>query len=221
MAFLSILGLYHYDPSVFDGLVIPTADDIRTTAPVVKNPFVPDKETLVNYICMELAELSLVYASPATVKEMIGVWSQVHLNEWIELYNTLILEYNPIWNKDGTRTHHVVGDLHLMTGGATTKTQTDITSETKSNVTGYDTNAYSPNTQDIVHNTGDLDSNQNKFVYDNQKDHADYTETDVEQGNIGVSTTMSMIAEQREIVKFNLYEYITQQFKNQFCVMVY
>ena len=221
MAFLSILGLYHYDPTVFDGLVIPTANDIRTTAPVVEDPFVPNKDTLVNYICMELAELSLVYASPATVKEMIGVWSQVHLNEWIELYNTLILENNPIWNKDGTRTHHVKGDLHLMTGGATTKTGTDMTSETRSNVTGYDADTYSPDTQDIVHNTGDLDKNLNQFTYNNQRDQADYIETDVEQGNIGITSTMSMIAEQREIVKFNLYEYITQQFKNQFCVMVY
>lgn len=42
-----------------------------------------------------------------------------------------------------------------------------------------------------------------------------------EQGNIGVTTTQQMIKEQREIVQFNMYHYITEQFKERFCVMVY
>ena len=45
--------------------------------------------------------------------------------------------------------------------------------------------------------------------------------TRTEQGNIGVTTTQQMIREQREIVQFNLYHYITEQFKERFCVMVY
>jgi len=43
----------------------------------------------------------------------------------------------------------------------------------------------------------------------------------VEQGNIGVTMTQDMIKQQREIVQFNLYRYITDSFKRQFCLMVY
>ncbi len=41
------------------------------------------------------------------------------------------------------------------------------------------------------------------------------------RGNYGQTTTQQMINEQREVVKFNLYNYIIQQFKERFCIMVY
>ena len=47
------------------------------------------------------------------------------------------------------------------------------------------------------------------------------TITRTEQGNIAMTTTQQMIKEQREIVQFNMYHYITESFKERFCVMVY
>lgn len=41
------------------------------------------------------------------------------------------------------------------------------------------------------------------------------------EGNVGVTTTQSMINEQREVVKFNIYDYIIEEFKQRFCIMVY
>lgn len=40
-------------------------------------------------------------------------------------------------------------------------------------------------------------------------------------GNIGVTTTQQMIMQQRDIVKFNIYDYIVGQFKENFCVMIW
>lgn len=40
-------------------------------------------------------------------------------------------------------------------------------------------------------------------------------------GNIGVMSTQDMIAQEREIVKFNVYDYIIEDFKHRFCVLVY
>ena len=40
-------------------------------------------------------------------------------------------------------------------------------------------------------------------------------------GNIGVTTAQQMIAGFREISEFNIYDYITNSFKNRFCVQVY
>jgi hypothetical protein len=41
------------------------------------------------------------------------------------------------------------------------------------------------------------------------------------QGNIGIATTQSLIREQREVVQFNVYDYIIADFKKRFCLMVY
>ena len=221
MAWMSILALYNLDPTIFDGMVIPTADDIDTSVPTVSDPFVPDKDTLISYICMELAEVGLVYASPSAMRDMIRVWSSVHLKEWIDLYNSMIWAYNPIWNKDGKRTHTVKGDLHIMTGGSTTSAKIDQTTTSDDRVTGYDSGVSQPYTNNTTTQKGDMDKNQSKFEYNTQKDSAEYTETDIEQGNIGVTSTMSMIKEQREIVQFNLYKHIMDEFKHQFCVMIY
>lgn len=40
-------------------------------------------------------------------------------------------------------------------------------------------------------------------------------------GNIGVTTTMQMIREQREIVEFNVYQKIIDDFKHRFCILIY
>lgn len=40
-------------------------------------------------------------------------------------------------------------------------------------------------------------------------------------GNIGVTTTQQMIESERELVKFNLYEYIAEEFAKEFCLLVY
>ena len=42
-----------------------------------------------------------------------------------------------------------------------------------------------------------------------------------ERGNIGVTTTQSMIEEQRKLVTFDLYQFIADRFKNTFCVLIY
>ena len=44
---------------------------------------------------------------------------------------------------------------------------------------------------------------------------------DIETGNIGLTTTQAMIEAERNLVKFNIYDYIINSFKARFCVLVY
>ena len=97
---LSILALYNYDNSLFDGLNIPVDED--------SNPLF-DKDTLISIICSQNAELGLVYSKPETMKDLIKLWSDSSQYTWKKLAETLYLEYNPIWNKDGTITEHETG----------------------------------------------------------------------------------------------------------------
>lgn len=190
MATLSILGLYDYDPTIFEGLTLPTAADITNDADKVANPWVPVKQDLVEYLLMECAELECLWPSVPTLKKMIGIWSKARQPVWKALYNTLLYKYNPIWNKDGvieeTRSDSGSDTLtrNLTSGELETRDLAGTDNETRNlsgtdnetrnlqitdagtassetsgtvlhNVTGYDTNAYSPDTQDVTSGTTD------------------------------------------------------------------
>lgn len=213
MANLSILGLYNYDPTIFSGLTIPTADDITDEADKVSDPFVPDKQTLISYICMQLAEMELIYTKPEVVKTMIGIWSSVRLPVWKAIYNTLLYKYNPIWNKDGEIIED--HDLTIEDDYNVTNLKTEHDGNVANEVTGYDSATYSPNTRQVVDTSDTQNGNTNNVHTDTG------TITRTEHGNIGVTMTQEMIRQQREVVEFNLYDYILQDFKAQFCVAVW
>lgn len=233
MAILTIRGLYNHDSTIFDDFVIPTAADIANDADKISDPFVPDKDDLIAYICMQFAELSLVYADPDVMREMIGAWSAVRNPTWCALYNTLLYDYNPIWNKDGlyTETRNLHGtdyrtanlsetDNYTVTSMATTHT-----GSVTHNVTGFDTNSLQPESSDVPNTTDSTSGSTANTKGTTGTDKHDTSDTGSvtrrETGNIGVTTTQKMIEEQRELVRFNLYETIAEEFKEQFCVMIY
>ena len=212
----SILAIYEYDPDVFHYLKVPDLNDIHMTADMIQFPPVLNKETLINNILMECAELSLVYPDPEIMQRMLKIWTEVYYPTWCELYKTLLYKYNPIWNKDGSYTDE--RELSRAdTGSANSSGSSAAKGDLRHNVTGYDVNSYSPNTQETTDNSSSYTSAGSSEDNRAEKETTVHTE----QGNIGVTTTQAMIKEQREVVEFNLYEYITQQFKQKFCVMVY
>lgn len=84
---LSILALYKYNDTIFDAFAVPP--DL-------------DKQTVVDNVLMECAELEVVYPDADFIKGAIASWSAMMAPVWQELYETTQYEYNPIWNKDGT-----------------------------------------------------------------------------------------------------------------------
>ena len=176
---LTILGLYNYDSSIFDGLTVPLNDE---------NEPLFDKDTLIGIILSQNAELSLVYSKPDTMKDMITYWSNASQYSWKTLAKTMYLDYNPIWNKDGKITEH-------ETGGSG--------STSEESVSAYNSSAYEPRSK----SQGRVDSGR------------DFER--VEQGNIGVTSTQQLMTEEREVARFNIYDQISEDFRNRFCIMVY
>ena len=80
--FLSILGMYEYDDSIFDGLDVPTYTDKNNTVHVV------DKAAVVKSILLNCAELELVYSQFETMKLAIGVWSAAEQDTWAKMFAT-------------------------------------------------------------------------------------------------------------------------------------
>lgn len=86
-ATLDLMGIYNYDPTILDLMQIPSA---------------LDRQTLIDNLIMETAEMEILYSNADFLKSAIGSWSAKNLHVWEELYDTTQYEYNPIWNKDGT-----------------------------------------------------------------------------------------------------------------------
>lgn len=88
-AILSILTLYNYDDTIFDGLTAPDG-------------FTEDeRDALIANILVECAELEVLIPDPDAMKQAITYWSVKQAPVWQHLYDTTQYEYNPIWNKDG------------------------------------------------------------------------------------------------------------------------
>lgn len=91
---LSIVGMYEYDPSIFDGLDVPSYIDEQNHVLVV------DKNKVIQSILLNCAELELLYSSIDTMKLAIGVWSAAEQDTWRKLFATQKMDYNPLWNVD-------------------------------------------------------------------------------------------------------------------------
>lgn len=92
--FLSIMGMYEYDQSIFDGLDVPTYTDADDNVHII------NKDDVINNIMLQCAELELIYSNIETMKLAIGVWSASEQKTWSKLFASQEIEYNPIWNVD-------------------------------------------------------------------------------------------------------------------------
>lgn len=106
---LSPLGLYNWDNSIFDLMQIPSE---------------LDRNTLVQNLLAETAELELLYPNPVVFKNLVGVWSAKQIDIWNRLYATTQYDYNPIENYNRYETGSDSGT------GRTTHSGTDATTET-------------------------------------------------------------------------------------------
>lgn len=92
--FLSIMGMYEYDNSLFDGLDVPTYTDKNGVVHVV------NKTDVINSILLNCAELEILYPKFDTMKLAIGIWSASEQDTWRKMFATQMAEYNPLWNVD-------------------------------------------------------------------------------------------------------------------------
>lgn len=224
-ATLSILGLYQREPTLFDELELPGS---------------MNKDVLIDNILYEAAPLEAYYPDPNFMKFMIGRWSFMNQSVWQKLYDTTVLEYNPIFNYDRTEEwseNEQMLDKRTLTG-TEMETSTDNSSgEIKSsgtvkselNVSGYNESSYVPREQTIetpdtlTSNTSETDRivSIDKNDTENMDRKRDNIRTGRAFGNIGVTTTQQMIQQERESVLFNMYKVITDSFIERFCLMIY
>ena len=185
-ATLTILGLYNYDTSIFENLVLP--DGV-------------DEGEAVMSIIMDNAELELMYPEPDTMKFLIGLWSTRMLPVWNRVLTAITTEYNPLENYNRTETYNQIdtGESSAESGATSTN-----------KVAGYNDTTLTNSGQTVDNSSGSGNSKLQSVRQSNIK------------GNIGVTTSQQMLNQELDLVdRTDIYKYISESFKQRFCLMVY
>lgn len=232
-ATLSILGLYNYQPAIFDSLTIPTS---------------VDRETLIDNIIMEAAELELLFPNADILGRLIGNWSKTRLAAWNRMIGALDAEYNPIENTDRYEDHleDYTRDLTESDNYTRDLKESDdynrnLTDSGNSNSSGSIQNSrtgYNSSDLQLTDSSGSEDhsddsrsytggDNRNKGYTGSDNRNKGFTGGDTRHtvihthGNIGVTTNQRMVEAELKLRQYDIYKLITNEFIDTFCIGVY
>lgn len=135
-ATLSVLGLYNFDDTIFDGWTLPEGVNL---------------ETLKNYIFQECAELCVTLPNPTIFKRCTNSWTQRKQKGWLRALAAMDAEYNPIHNFDRKEEYT---DAETGSSGTDTSSRGTATNQ----VAGFNSSNYSPESQQNMNQSGESDT---------------------------------------------------------------
>ena len=230
MARLTLWGIYQYDKTLFDNIVLP--DGI-------------DKDNLISDIMRNSGDLYPYHQVPEYLKRNITFWFSRRLFDFDRMYKSLRMEYSPIENydriEDIKREYKDSGtDTETLTLGSSTTsphtgTDTDTTQGSGSNekgVSAYNEDGYTNREKDTeTHNSNNTQTYNSTVT--NTESGSDKTQTDYGKqrtetentrihGNIGVTTSQQMIESEMSLrAKYDIYKIISREFEREFLVQIY
>lgn len=185
-ATLSLMGMYEYDHTILDFFHYP--DKWETV----------DKDVFVNKLLLDTAELEILYPDADIFKTAIKYWSAAEVQNWNKLYDTTVLDYNPIWNKNGTVTEtekHIknnnytdvtdgtiadhsstIGNQNTETSGNENTNTTNNTNE-KDYVFGFNSESAAQSGQTVTDDTGRTNTDRSENSNTNSSANTDATTT--------------------------------------------
>ena len=242
MAWLSVLGLYNFNEDLFKNMIIPENVD----RDVLIDTIIYDNAELgLIYADYEvMTDLIGVWS-----RSELDIWDRLN-KAFNEEYNPIwnvdenTTETKTI-DRQGTDTKDITGsnqsntNLTITDNSTTTITNnTDIDSTTTNSVKGYNSNTWADHDQSVLDSSQTdkgsnvLSGNQTNVGVQTGTDTANeagsHEETITETfnrrrgGNIGVTMSQQLLeAELETRPKLNIYKYISNSFKERFCLMIY
>lgn len=200
-ATMTIIGLYNWDESLFDGLHLPEQ--------ISKDDFI------VELLSMAGGQNAL-YTDFDLTKRLITSWSGRRLPAWERMAKALDSEYNPIHNFDRNENYTDTRDLNTNQKETRNLKQTQQGSNNE-NVSAFDSPNFQPKSQNTINGSNTDSGTVSNDIHDTGtiKHEARLF------GNIGVTTTQQMINEELGLRKTDLVEIIIGEFIARFCLDVY
>ena len=255
-AWLDIMGLYAYDHTIFNNFVVPTTITYVTNNPdgtsTTHTETIPyTKDNIIDNICMECAELEVVYPDADYMKLAIGVWSTKRLYTWQRIADVLYRKYDPFINIQRNEWRTITEEHDLAKSEtrdlALNETRDLALNETrdlagtndvtgKNNVNAYDdTSATGVQRGQVITDqdttdTGTVDKTDTGTVDKTDTGTIDYTDT----GTLTTTDNLhiegdSAIRDRQDIIRLetqerlanDLIDIIIEDFKKRFCLQVY
>lgn len=214
---ITLLTMFKYDNTIFDKFEVPTGYD---------------RELAMNQILFDNGQLELCYQSPEVMRAAIGMWCKTRAYAWAKRYALTQLDYDPIANTDRnyehTETGTNTGSRDTTNNETGTETQTAETSGSGSVdnwVDGFDagrSDSDGSTSDSSSSSSGSTDHSIGQVGSEKTDSSHNVSITEHTWGNIGVTTTQQMMREEWDIVDtVEIYEAISREFKQRFCLMVY
>ncbi len=208
-ACLSLLGMYTWNDTLFDGMTFP---DGWTN---------DEKTTFIQNLLMECAELEILYPDWDFLKGAIDTWSAKECITWNRLMGAMLAEYNPIENynrieltsdtNSGTDSASHTGYDSVVGSGADTDTHSK---------TSFDNGTLAV-TEQMQVGKGSTETHNYNSTLSNTHGHVPTRSGNI-HGNIGVTSSQQMLTQELEIApKLNVINAMIESFKNRFCILVY
>ena len=173
-------------------------------------------------------------SAECTLNEFLALFSDMiereFANKWAKLYETTVLEYNPIWNVDGTETTTTAAQHTLTTDTTHANTVVTSTELGRRSTTRerkeypYDSDNGKPTESETVTEDPATDTRTDtnpETVSDHETNTDQYTVTHERHGTIGVTMTQDLIKKEREISEFLLYEVVLPDVANFLTIPIY
>lgn len=153
------------------------------------------------YMGVKFGDLATISDDINVIKSTVEVAFLLYNDKWSKLFNTINLEYNPLWNVDATIVEeHNIAARHM----SDTFGNTDMTTETGS--APMDTATY--------HNQNKTQTTSEEHTNDHDEDAYVDTITTTRSGNIGVTTSAQLIEGERKIADFNFLDVLMSDIIN-------
>ena len=240
---LDLLGIYNFDNTVLDLLEVPEdvdGNELIDKDTLKDNLLMDTAEMEILYPDASFLKLAI----GAWSKKQVPIWSELYAStqyEYNPIWNvdgTVIEDRNlegTDYRTDDHTTERTHDDSMERTHDDTMERTHDDTLTTDNDVYGYNSTAAAPESKVTADHDGTITDAHTGTITDAhtgtitdtdtgtvKHDTSDTgTITTTRTGNIGITSTQSLIREQRDVVQFNIMDYIINDFKNRFCLLVY
>lgn len=197
MATMTLLGLYSYNPNLFELLSVP--DGI-------------DKGILVDNILTRSADFEVLYSDPDFVHDSLRIWSAKWHRTFERWLKALSVDYDPLSNYD-RKEEWTDDNKGQSTVKGTTKDQSSIT--TDRSISAYNSSTLQPQDKQVTGSNSESSlDNVNTSENNNVRKGRAW-------GNIGVTTSQQMLEAELTVAEWNLYDHITDIFLSEFVIPVF
>ena len=248
---LDLMGIYNYDNTVLDLLKLPEDDngnELIDRDALKDNLLMDTAEMEILYPDSSFLKLAIGSWSKKQLPIWTKLYESTQF-EYNPIWNVdgIVVEERDLAGTDYRTDDHTTERTHddsmerthddtlERTHDDTLERTHDDTLETKNDVYGYNSSTEAPESKVTADHdgtitdahTGTITDAHTGTITDTDTGTINHDTTDTgsitttRQGNIGVTSTQSLIKEQRDVVQFNIMDYIINDFKNRFCLLVY